>query len=232
MTILQMVKDACDELTLTRPSVVLASTDPQTLQLLRLAQNEGRSLSKRHDWQNITSEHTFSTVTEAAQTSSIPADFSRLIPETMFNRTLARRIWGPVDPQEWQETQATVTTQVDPSFRIRGGSILITPTPTASQSVYYEYISTKWCQSSGGTAQTAWTADADTGKLDEYLMTLGIVWRFRAAKGLEFSTAMASYEREVADAIIRDGSRPRLHMGGGEVERIPHAPTTPETLVF
>lgn len=232
MSLLQIIKDACDELTLPRPAVVINDTNDQTRHLLRLAQNEGRSLAKRHAWQALTTEHSFVTVAADAQTSSIPADFAWIIPDTMFNRTLRRKVWGPLDQASWQETKSSLITTVDPTFRIRGNSILITPEPAAGQSVYYEYISTKWCQSSGGVAQAAWAADSDTGRLDEYLMTLGVIWRFRAGKGLEFSAALAAYEREVADAIIRDGSRPRLSSSTVERNRVPQAPTTPDTLVF
>lgn len=234
MSLLQMLKDASDELTLPRPSIVVASTDSQVRQLLRIAQVEGRSLAKRHTWQVLTSEHTFTTTATAVQVtaSAIPSDFGWAIPETMWNRTLKRRVYGPIDNQEWQETQGTSITQVNPAFRIRNNTILITPTPTTGQSIYYEYVSTKWCQSSGGAAQAAWAADADTGRLDEYIMTLGIIWRFRAAKGLDFATGLAAYEREVADAIIRDGSRPRLRMDSATGIRAPRAPMTPDTLVF
>ena len=74
--------------------------------------------------------------------------------------------------------------------------------------------------------------DADTGRLDEYIMTLGLVWRFRKAKKLDFADELAVYEREVADAIMRDGSRPRLSMNMVSGERVPRPPTTPDTLVF
>jgi hypothetical protein len=233
MTILSMIKDAADELSLPRPSVAINSTDPQVRQLVRMAQNEGRALAKRHPWTVLLSEHSFTTVAAGSQTtSSIPSDLGRIMPGTMFNRTDSRPVFGPIDGRDWQATQASLVTQADPTFRIRQGAIYITPTPSAGDSVYYEYVSNKWCESSAGTAQTKWTADTDTGKLDEFIMTLGIVWRFRAAKGLPHANELTNYEREVADAIIRDGTRPKLFAGEPAFERTPVPPTFGDTYVF
>lgn len=233
MTILSMIQDAASELNLPRPAIALTSTDPQVRQLVRLAKNEGRILAKRHNWSALISEHSFTTAAAAAQTTaSLPTDLGKIIPESMFNRTTTRRVCGPINSSEWQETQASLVTQANPTFRIRGGQIYLTPTPPAGESVYYEYVSTKWCQSSGGTAQIAWEADADTGKLDEYIMTLGLVWRFLAAKDLSFSTQLANYEREVAEAILNDGVKPRLNMGAVARGRNPTPPNVPDTYVF
>jgi hypothetical protein len=234
MSLLQMVKDACDELSLPRPNVVANSTDPQVRQLFRLANVEGRNLAKRHNWQVLTSEHTFTTTATAVQltASALPTDFNWIIPETMWNRSSRRRVYGPIDNQEWQGIKGSSVNSVDPAFRIKGNTILLTPNPTTGHSIYYEYVSKNWCQSSGGTAQAAWAADTDTGRLDEFLMTLGIVWRFRKAKKLNFADEFAVYEREVTDAIIRDGSRPRLSTNSMSDERSPRPPTTPDTLVF
>jgi hypothetical protein len=234
MSLLQMVKDAADELSLPRPTAVINASDPQVRQLLQLANVEGRSLAKRHGWQVLTSEHTFTTTATAVQltASALPTDFAWMVPETIWNRSRKRRVFGPLDNQEWQQIKGNSVSNVDEAFRIRGNTILITPNPTTGHTIYYEYVSKNWCQSSGGTAQAAWAADTDTGRLDEYLMTLGLVWRFRKAKKLNFTDELAVYEREVTDAILRDGSRPRLSTNSMSGERVPRPPTTPDTLVF
>jgi hypothetical protein len=234
MSLLQIVKDACDELSLPRPSVVANSTDPQVRQLFRLANVEGRNLAKRHNWQVLTSEHTFTTTATAVQltASALPTDFNWIIPETMWNRSSRRRVYGPIDNQEWQGIKGSAVNSIDPAFRIKGNTILLTPNPTTGHSIYYEYVSKNWCQSSGGTAQSVWTADSDTGKLDENIMKLGIIWRFKAVKKMDYATELSNYEREVTDAIMRDGSRPRLSTNVVSGQRVPRAPLTPDTLEF
>lgn len=231
MSLLTIVRNAADGLGLARPTTVINSQDPNAITLLAMAQEEGKTLARRHEWQALTTEHMFSTA-NGTSSYSLPPDFDRILKETVFNRTRRRRMMGDLTPQQWQETQASLVTMVNPAFRIRGGAFLISPTPSATETVAYEYMTTEWCQSSGGTGRTEWLADTDTGKLSEDITTLGVIWRYRKAKGLEYGEDMNTYEMEVAKAILNDGARVRIDTAACERDRVPHAPQTPETLVF
>lgn len=231
MTLLTIVQDAATEVGLARPTSVVGSTDENAVTLLALAQREGKSLARRHEWQILQTEYTFQTVASTAS-YALPSDYDRILKETVFNRTSRRRMVGDLTPNQWQETQASLVTMVNPAFRIKGGYFMISPTPTAAETIAYEYMSKKWCQSSGSVGQVRWAADIDTGILDEDLMTLGVIWRYRKAKGLDYGEDMATYELEVAKSIMNDGARVRIDTANMERDRIPHAPQVPETLVF
>lgn len=230
MSLLDIVVDACDRLNLPRPTTVVTN-NTETIRVLRgYAQEEGKELSRRGAWQKLSKEFTFTTLAATDQTSaSLPSDFGWFKNETMFNRTRRRKVIGPIDDETWQHIQASLTTFVNPSFRIFGGTVHITPTPTAGDTVAYEYVSNQWCESSVGTDQSAWAADTDVALLDEELFTLGLVWRFRKAKGLEYAEDYQTYERAVIDRLMKDGAKPRL--GGYTVrDRIPMPPRMPETV--
>lgn len=231
MTLLSIVRSASDRLGLTRPSSVVASTDQTALTLLGLAQEEGKALAGRHTWQVLQTEHTFPTV-DGTASYALASGFDQLIKDTVFNRTRRRRMVGDLSPAQWQETQASLVTMVNPAFRIRGNLFYISPTPTSVETVAYEYITKNWCQSAALAGQSAWAADSDTGILDEELTTLGVIWRFKAAKGLDYAEAMNNYEIEVAKAIFKDGARVTIDTANVESDRVPHAPVVPETLVF
>jgi hypothetical protein len=231
MALLSIVQNAADRLGITRPTAAVASTDQQIIQLVGLAQEEGKDLAKRHTWQALQTEYTFPTVNGTAS-YALPDAFGALIKETVFNRTRRRRMVGDLSPEQWQETQASLVTMVNPAFRIRGSLFYISPTPTAAETVAYEYLSKNWCQSSGGTGQAAWAADTDTGILDEELMTLGVKWRWKRSKGLDYAEDFTSYELRVAKAILDDGARVRIDTSNSERDRVPRAPQVPETLVF
>lgn len=207
MTLKTMANAAQDILSLPRSSVVASSTDQNVRTLLQLANQEGRELSRRHAWNKLVKEKTFTATADDVQTGAVPSDMQMFIQDSMFNRTNVRRVTGPMSPEEWQAQQALSVSVLTDAFRFRGGDILITPTPAGTETYAFEYVSDQWCESSGGTGQSAWTADDDTGVLDENLMLLGIVWRFRKARGLDYAEEMASYEKEVVQAIMRDGSR-------------------------
>lgn len=231
MTLLTVVRSAASRLGLARPSSVVNSTDQNSVELLAFAQEEGKTLARRHEWQVLQTEHTFTT-SNGTVSYALPSDFDRILKDTVFNRTRRRRMAGDLAPDQWQETQASLVTMVNPAFRIRGGLFLISPTPTATETVAYEYISKKWCQSNTSTGQVEWLADSDTGLLDEDLMILGIIWRYRKAKGLDYGEDMNTYEMEVTKAIQNDGARVRIQTANVERDRVPHAPQVPETLVF
>jgi hypothetical protein len=231
MTLLSIVQNATDRLGLTRPTTVVSSTDQTARTLLGLAQEEGKALAGRHTWQALQTEYTFSTA-DGTASYALPAGFGELIKDTVFNRTRRRRMQGDLSPSQWQETQASLVTMVNPAFRIRGSLFYISPTPTAVETVAYEYVSTYWCQSAALAGQAAWAADNDTGIMDEELMTLGVVWRFKASKGFDYAESMNNYELEVAKKIFKDGARVTIDTANSERDRVPRAPQVPETLVF
>jgi hypothetical protein len=213
MSLLTIIQNATRRLGLNSPTTAYASTDEQIIQMVGLAQQEGIELAHRHPWQILTTEKTFTCTAAAAQVGAFPSDFDRFIDESFFNRTQKRPVFGPIAPQDWQFTQAVVAATLVESFRVRGGSILITPTPNGTDNYAYEYISTNWCQSSGLVGQATWAADADTSLLDEEAIALGVSWRFLRAKGFDYGEAFRTYELKVADLFLRDGGKRRLNFG-------------------
>lgn len=231
MSLLSIVRDAASRLGLTPPSTVVSSPDENAKILLGLAQEEGKALADRHTWQALQTEHTFSTANGTAS-YALPSGFDGIIKDTVFNRTRRRRMQGDLSPSQWQETQARLVTMVNPAFRIRNSLFYISPTPTAVETVAYEYVTKNWCQSAGGTGQTEWAADTDIGLLDEELTKLGIIWRFRSKKGFDYAEDMNNYEIRVNKAIFKDGARVTIDTSCMEKDRVPMAPQVPETLVF
>lgn len=232
MSLLTLIQGAADRIGLRRPTTVINNTsDKNAATLLGFAQQEGKELARRASWQKLTQEATFATANGTAGYDT-ESDFDWYINDTIFNRTQRRRLTGPLSNDEWQLVQSSLVNLVNPGFRFRGGQIVITPTPTSIETIAYEYVSKNWCESSSGTDQVAWAADDDVGLLDEELMTLGVVWRFRQAKGFDYSEQFRTYETQVAQAIIRDGAKPRLSMVGQQRDKIPIPPVMPETLAF
>jgi hypothetical protein len=185
------------------------------MQLVSLAKQEGKELARRHAWQKITKEKTFTATATETQATAIPSDFDRYVDETMFNRTRKRHVYGPLTPQEWQFQKSVITSMIVENWRQRGDSVMITPTATAGDTYAYEYISLNWCASSGGTEQSTWASDTDVGLLSEDLIRLGVIWRFRMAKGFSYDEQFRSYEIQLAQAIARDGGKRTLNIGSG-----------------
>jgi hypothetical protein len=221
MTLLAMVQSAARRVGIPSPNVVATATDATVLQLLELAQEEGRQLARFGDWRALRKEKTFTTVAAETQTDTpIPTDLGAFIDNTFWNRSRREMLYGPATPEEWQMWKSQSTFPIYGTFYLRGTSLLIAPTPEAGETMAYEYRSSHWCQSSGGTAQEYWQADTDTGILSERLMGLGVIWRFKQSRGMEWQADYAKYEFEVQQALAADQPRRTLSMSdGGRIAR-------------
>lgn len=218
MTALSIVQAVTTELGLSSPSAVFSSTDQQIIQLRNLLNREGKLLAREHAWTKLITEKTFTTVAAALQTDSVATDFGWYINGTMWNRTTDIKFVGPISPEGWQREQALPSVSIiTPAFRFKAGSVYLTPTPTASQTVAYEYVSNKWAETSLAVGLAAMTADTDVAKLDEELITLGVIWRFKKAKGLEYGEDFRTYEIEKAKAMARDGGARTYSLHGESV---------------
>ena len=115
------------------------------------------------------------------------------------------KYYGPTSAREWGQLHSQVITGGFPGWwRLRGNQLYVYPAPTAAQTLAIPYQSANWCQSAALVGQTKWVADTDTALIPERLFTLGIVWRYKKAKGIDYAEDMSTYEREVERACSRD----------------------------
>lgn len=167
------------------PATIAGNTNPTAIQLLALANRGGKALTLKHDWDELIYEHTFTT-TDGTAGYALPSDFRKFAFLTYWDRTNLRNVFGPITPREWQylTSSGVSTAAVDRAFRVMRGEFKIFPTPDVTgDTIAFEYYSKNWCESSGGTGQDAFAADADVPRLDEELLTLDIRWRYLASKG-------------------------------------------------
>lgn len=217
MSLLTLIQGTFKSVGLSSPSTAVGSTDENIIRMIQIANEEGEELSERHPWQNLLREATHTTLAAESQglmSAIAGADFNYIVDETFWNRT-QNRPWTPVDPRQWQQMKSSSVTGPNTSFRLRGNYLLALPTPTAGQTLAFEWATKNWCESSGGTGQSAFTADTDVARLSESLMKAGMVWRWKKAQGLEYAEDFNQYEARVANAIARDGARKRINMGCG-----------------
>lgn len=220
-TLLQIITASCDELGIQRPTTVVGSSDQQVQQLLALANREGQELSAREGinggWPQLVKEHTITTVSSQAD-YAFPSDLQYFVNTTAWDRSQKWPLRGPISPQEWQVLKSGTIGSVGPRtrFRIKAGEIFLDPTPaTSGDTLVIEYYSDTWCESSAGTDQRLWAADNDVPLLPDDCFILGLIWRFRRAKGLDYQEEFNSYEALVTRELGRSGMAPVLDMAGG-----------------
>lgn len=216
LTCLQIVQTVCNRLGILAPTVAVTSTDQQIIQIVSISNEEGMAQVKRYPFESLVTEATFSTSAAMLQgnMSSIAPGFKAVLNQTMWNRTLRRPVTGSKSPQEWQQAIAMQVTSPYSQYRIKNDQILFYPIPAAGNTVAFEYTSTNWVSKSGGGTSSIWTSDSDTPLLSDDLIILGTIWRWKAAKGLDYAENFNTYEAALADAMAQDGSKRQLNSGG------------------
>lgn len=211
-TALAIVRSVAPRLGIATPNTATGSTDVQVQQLLALVNEEGQELAARFDWQELTHEVTFpaSGIQTQGSISELIADnyngsvaFRKILNDTIWNITKRVRICGPMSAADHSLATAAATA-VGPwsDYRIRGGALLLYPPATALDSLRFEFAADSWAMNAAGdTYKSAFSADDDTSILDSRLIELGTIWRWKAAKGLDYAQNYQNYENAVLDAM-------------------------------
>lgn len=143
----------------------------------------------------------------------MPSDYDHSVNQTFWDRNFRWQMLGPLSAQEWQVLKSGIApTGPRIRFRIEGDLIYIDPYPASVTTLAFEYISNAWCQSASGSPQTKWILDTDTPILNEDLMTLGVIWRWREKKGLAYENDYQIYQRKLERTASRDGASRTLLM--------------------
>lgn len=223
-TALSIVQSVCGRLGLTVPNAAVGSSDQQVANIVALCNEEGQELAARYEWTALQTEATYTTLAAEDQgaISTIAPGLNFIINDTIWNRPLRRPVFGPKTPQGWQQNKAFAINGPWSNFRIKAGHLYMYPTPTAGQSCYFEYMSRNWLQNSGGsTTYDAWNADTDVPLLNDQLIVLGTIWRWKKLKGFEYAEDFNTYERRVMDAMAKDGSKDWLSLSNTKYDIFP-----------
>lgn len=230
MSLLTIVQEAARRIGIVVPNDVAGSADPQVIQLIAIANQEGQSLADRYDWQVLRREAVFTSLAAESQgtLTSIASDFRAMVTDTFWNRSLKRPVYGCISPQDWQALKAAPQTGPFQQFILRGNEILMLPQPSAGQTCAFEYFSRNWCLSIDSAIwdnsrwdmnpptvyQESYVLNEDTSCLDESIMLIGIIWRWKHIKGLEYAEDFRLYESRVMDAMARDKGATAIDMNG------------------
>lgn len=224
MSVLTVIQHVCGRTNVPVPATVLGNTDTQVTQLLALLEEEGNDLARRGDWEGITFEATHTTLAaedQGAMTTIAANGFRYIKNETVWDRTDNLPI-SLLGGQTWQALKALANTGPRYRYRVRGGKLLVNPSPAAGHTWAFEYISRNWLLGIDGVTYKQYaTLDTDTLLLPEDLVLMGLRWRWKKEKGLDYAEDMRTYEFQVKDALARDGGKQTLSMEGGQTMAMP-----------
>jgi len=219
-TLLSLCQDVADLVSLERPTAIVGSTNQTARRLLQVVRETCEELKDRHPWQKLIREHTITTA-DATASYALPSDYDRYVNNTAWDQTNYWQIRGSLTPQQWQFYQnAIVSLPANRKrFRVKHDTansaerIFIDPTPTAVETLVIEYVTNQWCESSGGTGQSAWTADTDVSLLPEELIRQGARWRMWRIGGFAYADERADYDSRTAQLIANSVPSSTINLG-------------------
>lgn len=227
MPLLDVVQTVAVKVGISKPSQAAGNNDQNVQQLVVFANESGQELAARYGFQEITKEATFTTTATESQgvlQTLTGADFAWILNETMWDRTTRRPVYGPKYAAEWQQLKAQLMQGPWWQYRIRGNSVLFIPPPPAGDAIFFEWVSNYWVAKTpalGVGAQTSYILDTDVSLLEERVIGLGALWRYKQAKKLDYSEDFDKCEAAIADMMTRNASKPRLNLGGAQSDIYP-----------
>lgn len=204
MTILSVCQDVAVELSESVPTTLFNVTPSVFVRELRLhARRAAEDLAEGYDWQALTKLGTV-TGDGAAASFNLPPDYARMPKKARLHsedhnldftqaNDLDHWLWlkdrvGPTSPGTWL---------------LMGGMLQIWPVLASGRTARFYYQSNNLVIQTSGLSST-FANDSDQFVLSENLLALGIVWRWRAAKRVDYSTELDNYNLAVGRHITRD----------------------------
>jgi hypothetical protein len=213
MSLLTIVQDAMALCGLSSVSQAYGVNDSTVAQFVALSQVEGDELSRFHDWRSL---KVMAQLTGDGTSTlwDLPEDFDRFMSgEILWSNDSAGELLPLVSDQELVALKAQETDPPESVWRLFGDQIEIWPALSNGEIVTTEYRSSYWILDNNATTRKArWSADTDRAIVPERLITLGLVWRWKQAKGFDYSESFRSYQFERQRAAGVDGGSPTIQI--------------------
>jgi hypothetical protein len=216
MTLLSIVQGVALRCGITPPVGAISNSDPTIQQIIALVQDEGDEDAANYDWRNIKIACNF-TGDGTTTNWALPADFDRW-------PTAGACFWsasypmiplqGPISDTDLMAMQALPVKPVRPVWNMIGPELYVWPALAAGEVVSGQYRSTNWILSGadGVTRQAVWLADTDTALINERVIMLGAIWRWKRAKGLDYAEDMKTWSSALEVAAAHDRGNRTVNM--------------------
>jgi hypothetical protein len=230
MTVLSAMQSAALRLVGRKLTAFFSSTGQFEREIVDLVNEVATDIVQSHDWQALTF---IATITGDGSTTEfpLPADYDRM--------KLAQHMqdgkswfWGYTRVQsldEWISLQSGGWAALSPGWWILlQNQFQFYPAPGSGAEAKYPYVSKLYARDKDNAPKAAFTADDDSFALDERLLTLALIWRWREMKRIDATGDMENFTKAFDERSARDGGSRTIRKNGGRV--IHAAPAWPWVL--
>jgi hypothetical protein len=196
MTVKDALTSAASRIMGVRPTVFFSSTNALEGDLTELVNAVAKDIIKSHDWRVLTKLCTL-TGDGTSEGFDLPADYDRMQKGSSLQSSTAP-LYGyqpVVDPDEWLTLQMPYGRCTLGRWIKFGGKIHILPKPALGQEIKFFYQSNLFALDENGTPKARFEKDSDSFLLDEEMLTLALVWRYRQQKRIDYTDDQALFEK-------------------------------------
>lgn len=189
---------------------MFGATDVFSQELADLATDIVQEIAGEYDWQKLT-KFTAIDGDGSSIAFDLPSDFGRMPLEGEIHSKDWQTVnYSPVrDKDEWIYIQDTAISGMPGRWIMLGGRLQFYPPMPIGEKARFYYISKNVVAGD----KAAFTADNDTFILNERLLTLGLMWRWRQQKRMEYAEDMTSYQLALEKEIAFDRGRRIIAVG-------------------
>jgi len=209
MTLLSSCQSAALRLLGRKPSSIFSSSNTFEMELADLATETAVAIAKEYEWQKL---KMLATLAGDGSTTAfdLPTDYDRMVKDGNVHSSLYQTaFFSRVDSlDDWILIGDLLATASPGNWIVLGGQMNIKPAMPSNETARFYYISRNITATS-----PAFTSDSDEFVLPERLLTLGLIWRWRAQKRMEYAEDMTNYELALSQEIARDRGARILSVG-------------------
>lgn len=216
MSALSACQNAIARLVARKPSTVFASDDEIAVEIASLANEAATDIMKAHDWQALIKLQVINGdgVTAAWP---LPADYDRMVNgmDVHSGTWTYMRYANAGTLDNWQDLNALLPAIPPGYWIILQNEISFLPTISTGNDARFYYVSNEFAQSSTGTGKGAFDRDDDVFLLDDRLLTLALIWRWKSMKGMDYQEDLRNSDIALSQAMARDKGSRVIRKGGG-----------------
>lgn len=207
MTIYGAMLSAAIRLVGQRPSVFFGSSGIFETEICDLANEVARDILTSNDWQALTKVHTLSANGDSEFAK--PSDYDRMALVADMQRP-ETWLWGyyhATDANEFMAIQDSGFRGFPGAWVLMGNKFTFAPAPSGEAK--FAYISNQYASDAASLeGKSEFTADTDVYALPNRLLTLGLIWRWREMKKLDFTGDQEAFTKALSEEAAKDkGSR-------------------------
>lgn len=202
MTVKDALRSAASRTMGTRPTVFFSSSNALEGDLTELVNAVAKDIAKSHDWRVLTRLCTL-TGDGASDGLKLPVDYDRMQKGSNV-RSGTRRYLPCIDPDEWLRLQMSPGLGSIGRWIKFGGEVHLLPKPALGQEIRFFYQSNLFALDESGAPKAGFEKDNDEFRLDDELLTLGLVWRYRQQKRLDYTDDQQLFEKRFNELAGED----------------------------